>query len=235
MDEEIESLRKQVSEWAKLACDRKRRIDMWKKIVDNMQKRLEDLQSRTPLPENPWISVDDEMPPEGLWVRVWGKWASSSQKEEEEHHCYLDRGSFNKERLQVTYWQRIVGPKKKTSLETMEELGLLGAISDENSIDETATQNEMIKFASEAQIPIFQEERDLIIQFIETYFSRSKKQTSPTMVEAPCEGNMMVYERDPEIDEGLPPVFKKSKAHWWSNTKDHRLWYWHNDQWHRAT
>jgi hypothetical protein len=120
--------------------------------------------------DNPWVSVDDEMPENGEYVLVWYK-----QDQCEPNAAFVDRWHENDWResfsSKVTHWQRIVGPKKPTS---------------------------------------------------------------PLMVEAPCEKNMYTCGNDPKnfvMDE----TFKTDiPIIWWNNRKDHRLWYWHNDQWNRA-
>jgi hypothetical protein len=62
--------------------------------------------------ENPWISVDDEMPPQGVPVRVWSEtpFVASGRKESHDYRscCSWIKGESD----DITHWQRIVGPKK---------------------------------------------------------------------------------------------------------------------------
>lgn len=118
--------------------------------------------------ENPWISVDDEMPPKREWVRVWCNIDRNSFKLFEGHDYRYDMGWGCHNNCVVTHWQRIIGPKKPTS---------------------------------------------------------------PVMVEAPNEKNTATSDKDPCHGLMNPPNRQKI---WWNNKKDHRLWYWHNDQWNRA-
>lgn len=123
--------------------------------------------------ENPWISVDDEMPPLKEWIRVWTEHYTGCP--EERHNSWRgDHWYMGDEK--ITHWQRIVGPKKSTS---------------------------------------------------------------PIMVEAPSEGNMISWEIDPVLTPRIDPSGKLAsscnyKIVWWNNTKDHRLWYWNNEKWNRA-
>jgi len=63
--------------------------------------------------ENPWISVNDDMPPVGQAVRIYttiranGSFESHDARKHSGWTCY-------KENV-VTHWQRIVGSKKSTS------------------------------------------------------------------------------------------------------------------------
>ena len=122
--------------------------------------------------ENPWISVDDEMPPEGLWVRVWVE--KSCTPCLEDHDCVTFYEGSNQwnfyNTAEITHWQHIVGPKKPSS---------------------------------------------------------------PIMVEAPCNENMIYTDRDPNDNDQLSKI-GGSLRYWWNNSRYYRLWYWHNDKWNRA-
>ena len=62
--------------------------------------------------ENPWISVDDEMPPKGILVRIWSDWANGTLQAE--FHDRRDAAGWTRYH-NVTHWQHIVGPKKPSS------------------------------------------------------------------------------------------------------------------------
>jgi hypothetical protein len=64
--------------------------------------------------DNPWISVDDEMPPKGECVRVWLYKVNIPCTEDHDFLSFDEGRRWNfYQPHEVTHWQRIKGPEPK--------------------------------------------------------------------------------------------------------------------------
>lgn len=122
--------------------------------------------------ENPWISVDDQMPPTGEWVLVWNK----SRQGVPGIDAFYPQGWCSASKS-ITYWQHIVGPKNQTSQKN----------------DSLPINLDWFIKLIENICGNFSKE----ILELERKYHAEKEPTSPMMVEAPREDNTFYSSWDP--------------------------------------
>ncbi len=158
--------------------------------------------------ENPWISVDDEMPIEHGWVLTWNEKRSLSFK-----HSFMNIDMWNGENWYsgepgITHWQRIVGPAETNTEKTLDELEremglhLINIIRRNFSVHpKKPTSPMMVEAPTKYNTFIYDQDPDRVANLGKQYAHKYSN---------------------------------FGKCIWWNNEKYNRLWYWHNDQWNRA-
>lgn len=189
--------------------------------------------------ENPWISVDDEMPPPYQPVRIYTTVSANGCYEAHDFTTPIGWSCY-KESI-VTHWQRIIAPNQNTSLDPeSKKLKFWEAMREmqENHKrvrclrwDRTHEKTIEWHLGDDIDLPSGMDWEDVMCEW--EICEQPKKPSSPIMVEAPRNENMIFTDRDPNENDQLSNL-SGSLRYWWNNARYYRLFYWHNDKWNRA-